>query len=45
MTNPSLQKTPMPELDPDTRSRCFEEVALGYTEEMAKEEEKADFPI
>ena len=38
MTNPSLQKTPMPELDPDTRSRCFEEVALGYTEEMAKEE-------
>jgi glutamate synthase (NADPH/NADH) small chain len=32
------QKTPMPELDPQVRIRNFEEVALGYTEEMALKE-------
>jgi len=31
-------RTPMPEQDPQTRARNFEEVALGYTEEMAVEE-------
>jgi glutamate synthase (NADPH/NADH) small chain len=29
------EKTPMPELDPQERIGTFEEVALGYTEEMA----------
>jgi glutamate synthase (NADPH/NADH) small chain len=32
------EKTPMPVLDPKERIRSFEEVALGYTEEMALEE-------
>ncbi len=31
-------KTPMPNQDPKVRSRNFEEVALGYTEEMARQE-------
>ena len=31
-------KTPMPNQDPQVRSRNFEEVALGYTEEMARQE-------
>ena len=38
MANLSLTKTPMPEQDPNIRNRNFDEVALGYTEEMAKEE-------
>lgn len=32
------EKTPMPELDPQVRVGNFEEVALGYTEEMALQE-------
>src|SRR5574344_977855 len=38
MANMSLKKVPMPEQDPKVRARNFQEVALGYTEEMAKEE-------
>lgn len=34
----SLEKVKMPELDADVRSKNFEEVALGYTAEMAQEE-------
>ena len=34
----SLNKVKMPEQDPNIRNRNFLEVALGYTEEMAKEE-------
>ncbi len=33
--NNQLQKTPMPEQDPKVRARNFEEVACGYTAEMA----------
>ena len=33
--NTSLQKCPMPGLDPLERAKTFDEVALGYTEEMA----------
>ncbi len=33
--NMSLRKCPMPALDPLERGKCFSEVALGYTEEMA----------
>ncbi len=36
--NMSLTKVAMPERDPKERSTNFEEVALGYTEEMALEE-------
>ena len=36
--NMSLQKCPMPVLDPVSRGKCFSEVALGYTEEMALSE-------
>ena len=38
MPNMSLYKIKMPEQDPNVRNKNFEEVALGYTEEMAKEE-------
>ena len=38
MPNMSLKKVPMPEQDPGVRSRNFQEVALGYTPEMAMEE-------
>jgi len=38
MPNMSLKKVPMPEQDPTVRNKNFEEVALGYTEEMAIEE-------
>ena len=38
MANMTLVKTPMPEQDPKIRARNFEEVALGYTAEMAIEE-------
>ena len=38
MPNMTLTKTPMPEQDPKVRARNFKEVALGYTEEMAREE-------
>jgi glutamate synthase (NADPH/NADH) small chain len=38
MPNMSLEKVKMPEQDPNIRSGNFDEVALGYTEEMAMEE-------
>ena len=38
MPNMSLVKNPMPEQDPKVRARNFEEVTLGYTEEMALNE-------
>ena len=38
MPNMSLNKVPMPEQEPNVRNKNFEEVALGYTEEMAMEE-------
>ena len=38
MPNMSLTKVPMPEQKPDVRNKNFEEVAMGYTPEMAKEE-------
>ncbi len=36
--NMSLNKNPMPVMDPIERGKCFSEVALGYTEEMAIDE-------
>jgi len=38
MPNMALNIVKMPEQDPNVRNRNFLEVALGYTEEMAKEE-------
>jgi len=38
MPNMSLVKNPMPEQDAKVRARNFEEVTLGYTEEMAVNE-------
>ena len=38
MANMSPKKCPMPEQDPNVRNKNFEEVALGYTPEMAIEE-------
>lgn len=38
MPNMSLEKVKMPEQAPDIRNKNFEEVAIGYTEEMAIEE-------
>ena len=38
MANMSLKKTPMPVQEPLVRAKNFEEVALGYTEEMAVSE-------
>ena len=38
MPNMTPKKTPMPEQAPDVRNKNFEEVALGYTDEMAIEE-------
>ena len=38
MANMTLTKTPMPEQDPKVRARNFQEVTLGYTEEMAVNE-------
>lgn len=38
MVNKSENKVKMPELDVEKRAQCFEEVALGYTEEQALEE-------
>ena len=40
MPNMSMTKCPMPSQDPVERSRNFNEVALGYTAEMAVEEAK-----
>ena len=38
MPNMSMEKHKMPSQEPDVRNKNFEEVALGYTEEMAIEE-------
>ena len=38
MPNMSLTKVPMPAQEPDVRNKNFDEVALGYTAEMAIEE-------
>ncbi len=38
MANMSLTKVPMPQQEPDVRNKNFEEVATGYTAEMAIEE-------
>ncbi len=38
MPNMSLEKNPMPSLDANVRNKNFEEVALGYTEEIALDE-------
>ena len=38
MPNMNQKKCPMPEQDPNVRNKNFEEVALGYTAEMAVEE-------
>jgi len=38
MANMQKTKTPMPEQDPNVRNHNFQEVALGYTREMAIEE-------
>ena len=38
MANMSLKKTPMPTQDPTVRAKNFNEVACGYTEEMALDE-------
>ncbi len=38
MPNMSMKKVPMPEQEPNVRNHNFEEVATGYTEEMAVEE-------
>lgn len=38
MPNMSLEKVKMPEQDPNVRNKNFDEVSLGYTEEMAAEE-------
>ncbi len=40
MANMQMNKTPMPEQDPQVRSGNFEEVALGYTLEQAQNEAK-----
>ena len=38
MANMTMTKTPMPEQAPDVRNKNFEEVTLGYTEDMALNE-------
>ncbi len=43
MLNMAQKKVPMPEQDPNIRNKNFQEVALGYTEEMAMEEAKRCF--
>ena len=40
MANMSLKKNPMPSQDPNVRNKNFDEVALGYTEEIAIDEAK-----
>lgn len=40
MANMKMQKNPMPEQDPIVRAGNFDEVALGYTPEMAIDEAK-----
>ena len=38
MANMRMDKNPMPEQEPLVRNKNFEEVALGYTKEMAIDE-------
>ncbi len=38
MPNMSKNKNPMPTLDANIRNKCFDEVATGYTEQMACDE-------
>ena len=38
MANMSPNKVPMPQQEPDVRNKNFDEVATGYTAEMAMEE-------
>ena len=38
MPNMRMDKNPMPSQDPNVRNKNFQEVALGYTEEMALDE-------
>ena len=40
MANMKMEKNPMPENDPQVRNHNFDEVALGYTPEMAIDEAK-----
>ena len=40
MVNMRKDKNPMPEQDPNVRNKNFDEVALGYTAEMAMDEAK-----
>ena len=40
MNNDVMKKTPMPSQDPNVRNKNFDEVALGYTKEMAVGEAK-----
>lgn len=40
MNSDIMKKTPMPSQEPDVRNKNFDEVALGYTEEMAIGEAK-----
>ena len=40
MANMRLDKNPMPAQEPNVRNKNFDEVALGYTEEMAIDEAK-----
>ena len=40
MANMSMTKNPMPEQEPLVRNKNFDEVALGYTPEMAVDEAK-----
>ena len=43
MPNLSQKKVPMPEQEPQIRNKNFDEVAIGYTEEMAVEEAQRCF--
>lgn len=43
MPNMSPKKAPMPTQDPEARITNFEEVAMGYTPQMAVEEASAVF--
>ena len=38
MVNKKMEKTAMPEQKPEIRNKNFEEVAIGYSDEMAREE-------
>lgn len=41
MANMSMTKNPIPEQEPLVRNKNFDEVALGYTEEIAIDEAQA----